>query len=107
MRGHVEAQISLVAAGKADKAAVVLHTLAQFAHKFRFFVSHIARMDALFEASFSPLASSGMHAALDATWVVHLGESARLFAWNKICQVALCKLETTLVHGSMVLCPSR
>ena len=59
VRGHVEAQLSLIAAGKAEKGAVVLHTLAQFAHKFRFFVSHIARMDALFEASFSPLSSSG------------------------------------------------
>ena len=55
----MEAQISLIAAGKAEKLPVVLHTLAQFAHKFRFFVAHIARMDALFEASFSPLASSG------------------------------------------------
>lgn len=27
--------------------------------KFRFFVGHIARMDVLFEASFSPLSSSG------------------------------------------------
>ena len=60
VRGHVEAQISLVATGKAEKAAVVLHTLAQFAVKFRFFVAHIGRMDALFEASFSPLASSGL-----------------------------------------------
>ena len=59
VRGHVEAQISLIAAGKADKEAVVLHTLAQFAHKFRFFVANIARMDTLFEACFSPLASSG------------------------------------------------
>lgn len=59
VRGHVEAQISLIAAGKAEKGAVVLHTLAQFAHKFRFFVSHIARMDDLFQASFSPLSSSG------------------------------------------------
>ncbi|KAK9804028.1 hypothetical protein WJX73_004084 [Symbiochloris irregularis] len=59
VRGHVEAQLSLIAAGKAEKGSVVMHTLAQFAHKFRFFVAHIARMDSLFEASFSPLSSSG------------------------------------------------
>jgi DNA topoisomerase-3 len=37
----------------------VAHCLEEFRSKFAFFVAHIARMDALFEASFSPLASSG------------------------------------------------
>ena len=55
----MEKQIGLIAEGKAEKEAVVLHTLDQFAQKFRYFVTKIARMDALFEASFSPLASSG------------------------------------------------
>ena len=55
----MEKQIGLIAEGKAEKEAVVLHTLDQFAQKFRYFVTRIARMDALFEASFSPLASSG------------------------------------------------
>ena len=55
----MEQQIGLIAEGKAEKEAVVLHTLDQFAQKFRHFVTKIARMDALFEASFSPLASSG------------------------------------------------
>lgn len=55
----MERQIGLIAEGKAEKEAVVLHTLDQFAQKFRHFVTRIARMDALFEASFSPLASSG------------------------------------------------
>ena len=59
VRAHVEKQIGLIAEGKAEKEAVVLHTLHQFAEKFRYFVTKIARMDALFEASFSPLASSG------------------------------------------------
>ena len=59
VRAHVEKQIGLIAEGKAEKEAVVLHTLHQFAQKFRYFVTKIARMDALFEASFSPLASSG------------------------------------------------
>ena len=61
VRAHVERQIGLIAEGKAEKEAVVLHTLDQFAQKFRHFVTKIARMDALFEASFSPLASSGNH----------------------------------------------
>ncbi len=59
VRSHVEKQIDLIAKGQAEKEAVVLHTLDQFARKFRYFVSKIDRMDALFEASFSPLASSG------------------------------------------------
>ena len=59
VRAHVEKQIDLVAAGKAEKEAVVAHLLHQFAQKFAFFMQHINRMDQLFEASFSPLASSG------------------------------------------------
>lgn len=55
----MERQICLVAEGKADHRAVVAHSLAQFQAKFAFFVAHIARMDALFEASFSPLAACG------------------------------------------------
>ena len=60
MRSHVEVQIGMIAKGQADKDAVVAHTLQQFRQKFLFFVAKVARMDALFEASFSPLASSGM-----------------------------------------------
>ena len=59
VRSHVEQQIGLVAKGQADKDSVVVHTLDQFRQKFMFFVNNIQRMDALFEASFSPLASSG------------------------------------------------
>lgn len=59
MRAHVEKQIDLIAVGKADKEAVVAHTLHQFAQKFAFFMANISRMDQLFEASFTPLASSG------------------------------------------------
>jgi len=55
----VEVQIGMIAKGQADKDAVVAHTLQQFRQKFLFFVAKVARMDALFEASFSPLASSG------------------------------------------------
>ena len=64
VRAHVEQQIALVAEGKADKAAVVEHTLQQFLQKFLFFVLHISRMDSLFEASFSPLSASGAHSSL-------------------------------------------
>eukprot|EP00955_Chlamydomonas_euryale_P067617 359883-Chlamydomonas_euryale.AAC.4 len=59
VRAHVERQILQIADGKADKASLVSHTLNQFRQKFLFFVMKISRMDALFEASFSPLASSG------------------------------------------------
>ncbi|GBF93668.1 DNA topoisomerase [Raphidocelis subcapitata] len=59
VRAHVEAQLSLVAQGLARREAVVAHTLGQFRSKFAFFVTHIVRMDSLFEASFSPLSSSG------------------------------------------------
>lgn len=55
----MEVQIGMIAKGQADKDAVVAHTLQQFRQKFLFFVAKVARMDALFEASFSPLASSG------------------------------------------------
>ncbi len=55
----MEKQIDLIAKGQAEREAVVAHTLDQFARKFRYFVGKIDRMDALFEASFSPLASSG------------------------------------------------
>ena len=59
VRSHVEVQIGMIAKGQADKDAVVAHALQQFRQKFLFFVAKVARMDALFEASFSPLASSG------------------------------------------------
>ncbi len=60
VRSHVEVQIGMIAKGQADKEAVVAHALQQFRQKFLFFVAKISRMDALFEASFSPLASSGI-----------------------------------------------
>ena len=59
VRAHVETQINLIAKGQADKAAVVSWTLDAFRQKFLFFVTKVARMDALFEASFSPLSASG------------------------------------------------
>lgn len=63
MRAYVEKQIDLVAKGKAEKSVVVQHVLNQFLQKFKFFVMHISRMDVLFEATFSPLSSSGQRAS--------------------------------------------
>jgi hypothetical protein len=68
VRAHVEQQIGLIADGKAQKDAVVAHTLEQFRAKFMFFVGHITRMDALFEASFSPLSSSGERDLNNVLW---------------------------------------
>ena len=59
VRAYVEKQINLVARGGAEKEHVVDHCLEQFRQKFLFFVANINRMDTLFEASFSPLSSSG------------------------------------------------
>jgi len=59
VRSHIESQIGLVAKGIAQKQAVVEHALDQFRQKFLFFMSQINRMDNLFEANFSPIASSG------------------------------------------------
>ena len=45
MRAHVEQQLDLIAKGKADKEAVVAHTVEQFRAKFLFFgeSAHAAR----------------------------------------------------------------
>lgn len=59
VRAYVEKQLDLVAKGQAYKDDVVHHSIEQFKRKFVFFTDHISRMDALFEASFSPLSSSG------------------------------------------------
>lgn len=59
VRAYVEKQLDLVAKGQADKDSVVNHCLRQFKQKFAYFIGNIEKMDALFEASFSPLASSG------------------------------------------------
>lgn len=59
VRAYVEKQINLIAKGASEKDAVVQHCLDQFRQKFLYFVDHIAKMDSLFEASFSPLSSSG------------------------------------------------
>eukprot|EP00899_Mesostigma_viride_P006662 jgi/Mesvir1/15998/Mv08302-RA.2 len=59
VRRYVEQQIDLIAQGKAHFAHVVASALREFFAKFQYFVLNIGRMDSLFEATFSPLASSG------------------------------------------------
>ncbi|KAK3593899.1 hypothetical protein CHS0354_011502 [Potamilus streckersoni] len=59
MRSAVEQQLNLIAAGKADYAAVLQHGINIFHLKFKYFVQSISSMDELFEVSFSPLAASG------------------------------------------------
>ena len=58
MRASVEKQLDLIASGEATHAAVVAHALKQFAAKFHNFVANVDRMDSLFEAHFSPSAST-------------------------------------------------
>lgn len=60
VRAYVEKQIDLIAKGKANKETIVGHVLNQFLQKFKFFVTNISKMDALFEASFSPLSATGL-----------------------------------------------
>ncbi|XP_046748584.1 DNA topoisomerase 3-beta-1 [Diprion similis] len=59
MRSAVEEQLNLIAQGRADFHAVLLHTVEIFKQKFTYFVQSIDGMDQLFEVSFSPLSASG------------------------------------------------
>lgn len=59
VRAAIERFCDLIAKGAADKRDVIAHSLRCFEAKFGYFCANIARMDQLFEASFSPLAQSG------------------------------------------------
>ena len=59
VRAAIESFCDLIAKGKASKEAVVAHSIKNFQKKFIHFTSNINAMDALFEATFSPLAASG------------------------------------------------
>ncbi|KAI8341296.1 DNA topoisomerase [Chlamydoabsidia padenii] len=59
MRSDMEQQLSLIASGKAGHKEVLEYFLRLFEQKFAYFVNHIAAMDELFEATFSPLAATG------------------------------------------------
>ena len=59
MRAAVEAQLDMIAAGKADYGEVLRKATAALAAKFEYFEARIGRMDELFEVSFSPLKDTG------------------------------------------------
>jgi DNA topoisomerase-3 len=59
VRAAIEQFCDQIAKGSATKEAVIAHSLANFEQKFRYFAAKIEQMDALFEASFSPLAQTG------------------------------------------------
>jgi hypothetical protein len=59
VRSSIEKQCDLIAKGQAHKADVLALSLASFQQKYNYFVKNIHRMDALFEASFSPLTAGG------------------------------------------------
>ncbi|KXS19810.1 DNA topoisomerase 3-beta-1-like protein, partial [Gonapodya prolifera JEL478] len=59
LRSAMEKRISLVASGALPADEVLKEELDVFRAKFRFFSENIDKMDNLFEATFSPLASSG------------------------------------------------
>lgn len=59
VRARIERDINEIAEGRASKDDVIKQTLQAFKDKFNYFVQCVERMDALFEASFSPLSSSG------------------------------------------------
>ncbi|CAG8644563.1 6436_t:CDS:10 [Cetraspora pellucida] len=59
MRSEVEKQLNYIALGRARQAEVLEHCLNLFAAKFKYFRDNVAQMDELFEATFSPLASTG------------------------------------------------
>ena len=58
VRSQVEKYLDSIAKGEASFEAVVKHTLNIFVDKFMFFREHISRMDELFEASFSSIATT-------------------------------------------------
>ena len=52
VRAHVEAQLLKIAQGELPRAAVVAHLVAEFTAKFVYFVEHVSRMEATFEAAY-------------------------------------------------------
>ena len=59
LRSEMEKKIVLIATGKEHFEQVLNDVLNQFKSKFKNFIEKIERMDQLFEASFSPVSSSG------------------------------------------------
>jgi DNA topoisomerase-3 len=58
IRMNIEKECTLIAKGKAKKEDVVAHALEVAKKKFIFFSAHIEAVNALFEATFSPLVDS-------------------------------------------------
>jgi DNA topoisomerase-3 len=59
MRSEMEKQLSLIASGKVTMNSVLTYALDIYLKKYRYFIKTIACMDELFEATFSPVSSSG------------------------------------------------
>ena len=59
LRSGMEKRISMIASGELEYSQVLHEELQIYRQKFIDFVARIEKMDELFEASFSPLASSG------------------------------------------------
>eukprot|EP00920_Eleutheroschizon_duboscqi_P012971 GHVT01030767.1.p1 GENE.GHVT01030767.1~~GHVT01030767.1.p1 ORF type:complete len:759 (-),score=151.53 GHVT01030767.1:1712-3988(-) len=59
VRATIEGLCAVVAKGQANVKDVVKHSLDMFKLKFAFFLKHIERMDALFEATFTALSQTG------------------------------------------------
>uniref|UniRef100_A0AC34GZZ7 DNA topoisomerase n=1 Tax=Panagrolaimus sp. ES5 TaxID=591445 RepID=A0AC34GZZ7_9BILA len=59
MRSEIETQLNLIASGKQKHSTVTSHALMNFREKFKYFVLNVAKIDALFEDSFTSLADSG------------------------------------------------
>jgi len=59
VRGDIEGQCALIAQGKASAEQVTLHVLNMFKKKFEYFQQNIAKLDSLFESSFTSLAMTG------------------------------------------------
>ncbi|KAI3656367.1 hypothetical protein MP638_000777 [Amoeboaphelidium occidentale] len=59
LRSEMEKQVALVAEGKAEDVKILKERIEIYLKKFNFFVSNIAKMDELFEATYSPLSSTG------------------------------------------------
>ena len=59
VRADIESQCALIAVGKAKAQDVTAHVLNMFKKKFQYFLANIAKLDALFESSFTSLAMTG------------------------------------------------
>ncbi|KAL8273312.1 hypothetical protein Esti_002813 [Eimeria stiedai] len=59
VRASIEQLVDVIAKGKANREAVVVHSLKIFKAKFSYFTEKVDRMDALFDVNFTALAATG------------------------------------------------